>query len=438
MLEAGGDWGICGVTMRGDTSLQCVMHEQDNLYSVLTRDRDGETVQVVRALRKVLVAPLQQAELLALLRSPQVRIVSLTVTEKGYCHDARTGGLDFDHPTIQHDLGNPDHPASVPGYLVAALRVRRDNPFTVLSCDNLPHNGQLLREVVLQYAAALDAELAAWIAESVCFPCTMVDRIVPATTDEDRAAVACTLQCVDAWPVPGEAFRQWVIEDRFSLGRPAWERVGATLVDDVTPYEMAKLRMLNGAHSTMAYLSALADFETVDQAIGDPTMHALIHAMMSEEIIPTLSAPGDFDLLAYRDALLQRFANPALKHKCMQIAADGSLKLPPRLLGTITERLAAGACCRRLTLAVAAWMRFLLRHSDTGHALEVNDPRAAQLTTLAAQSTGDNRRLMDSLLALRDIFPEQLADNQIFRAELATALHDLTTLGARTTIKLYG
>lgn len=437
MLAAGGDWAICGVTVLDEPAMQQVMKAQDNLYTVLSSDRDGQQAQVVRAIREVLVAPRQQAEVLARMRDPRVRIVSLTVTEKGYCYDARTGGLDFAHPAIQHDLANPDTPRSVPGYLVAALRARRDKPFTVLSCDNLAHNGTILRNVVVQYAKAIDAELGQWIADTVRFPCTMVDRIVPATTDEIRDTVARIMGCVDAWPVPGEAFRQWVIEDDFPLGRPAWEKAGAMLVDDVIPYELAKLRMLNGTHSTMAYLGVLGGFETVDAAIADPSMYRLIHAMMSEEIAPTLSVPASFDRAAYRDQLLARYANPNLKHKTLQIAADGSLKLPPRLLGVIAERLAAGQPCRRAILAVAAWMRFLLRRTDAGLGYEVNDPQAERLCALAEQSAGDKHRLMTALLAVEDIFPPTLAANAEFRAGLSAALDSLATQGVQATLARY-
>ncbi|HSD38979.1 MAG TPA: mannitol dehydrogenase family protein [Rhodocyclaceae bacterium] len=437
MLAAGGDWGICGVTVLDEPAMQQALSEQDNLYAVLTSDRDGQQAQIVRAIRKVLVAPRQQAEVLAQMRDPRVRIVSLTVTEKGYCYDAKTNGLDFKHPAVQHDLLNPDAPKSVPGYLVAALRTRRDNPFTVLSCDNLAHNGTILRNVVVEYATVIDAELGKWVAESVRFPSTMVDRIVPATTDEIRETVDRLIGCHDAWPVPGESFRQWVIEDNFAAGRPAWEKVGAMLVDDVIPFELAKLRMLNGTHSTMAYLGVLGGFETVDKAIGDANMHKFIHAMMTEEIAPTLSVPDSFDRLAYRDQLLMRYANPALKHLTMQIASDGSLKLPPRLLGTIADRIATGTSYRRLVLAVAAWMRFLLRKSDAGVTYAINDPMASTLTELAERSQGDNAKLMELLLAVREVFPAELAGHAGFRQELASALDSLASRGARETIARY-
>ncbi|OZI21430.1 mannitol dehydrogenase [Bordetella genomosp. 9] len=433
MLAAGGDWGICGVSLRRPDTRDALA-PQGGLYSVLIRDADGERVQVVRALRRVLVATQEQDAVLDALRDSRVRIVSLTVTEKGYCLDPRTGGLDMTHPQVARDLRDPDHPQSVPGYLVAGLRARRDNPYTVLSCDNLAHNGAALRRVVLDYARALDAGLADWIERSVAFPSTMVDRIVPATTDADRAAAAAALGCVDAWPVPAESFRQWVIEDRFPAGRPAWERAGALLVEDVTPYETAKLRMLNGIHSTLAYLALLADIETVDRAIAQPDLHALAHRMMSEDIAPTLTVPAAFDRARYRDDLLARFANPALKHRCAQIAMDGSQKLPPRLLGTAADRLRDGHAVDRLALGVAAWMCFLSGRSESGAALELNDPMADRLSALAAPGADG---LADRLLAVADIFPPELAADARFTAAVRRACDALARDGALGTARRY-
>lgn len=433
MLAAGGDWGICGVSLRhADT--RDALEPQDCLYSVLVRDTDGERVRVVRALRRILVAPEQPQEVLAAMRDENVKIVSLTVTEKGYCQDAKTGGLDFAHPLIVQDLKNPEQPQSVPGYLVAALRTRRDRPFTVLSCDNLSHNGTALRRVVAEYAHALDPELGRWIETEVSFPSTMVDRIVPATSDADRASAAQALGCVDAWPVPSESFRQWVIEDRFPLGRPAWEQAGAFLVSDVTPYEIAKLRMLNGVHSTLAYLSLLADIETVDQAVANRDMHALLHKMMTADIAPTLTVPDTFDRMAYRDQLLKRLANPALKHRCSQISMDGSQKLAPRLLGTIADRLRDRQAIDRLALGVAAWMRFLQGKSDSGLALDISDPMAERLVALARTGPGD---MQDRLLAVREIFPKELAEDSRFTASVRNALAALGQDGALATVRRY-
>ena len=434
MLAAGGDWGSCGVTLLDEPAMRDALAPQDNLYSVLQRDATGERVVIVQALQEILVLSQQREQLMARFANPATRIVSVTVTEKGYCYDPATGGLDKAHALVQHDLAHPDIPQSLPGLIVAALKLRRANPFTVMSCDNLAHNGKVLRQVVVDFAAELDPELGAWIASSVKFPSTMVDRIAPATTEADRAAAARVLGTPDTWPVPCESFRQWVIEDSFAMGRPAWEAAGATLVEDVIPYELAKLRMLNGTHSTLAYLSLLAGYATVDEAIAQPALRLFIRNMMTDEIAPNLSVPESFDRLAYRDQLLARYANPALKHRTAQIAMDGSLKLPPRLLGTIAERLAQGLPINRHALAVAAWMRCWCGTADNGQAIEMSDPMAAHLQRIAAGSGGNAPRLMAGLLSVSAIFPSGLAQNIPFQVAVQNALLDLQR-GVRAALK---
>jgi fructuronate reductase len=438
MLAAGGDWGICGVTLQGDVDKRDALMAQQGLYSVVERGPGGARVTVVRALQEVLAMPHDQVALFARLADPLVRIVSLTVTEKGYYRDPKTGEVALEDPAVAHDLAHPHAPRTVPGILVAALRARRDaangEPFTVLSCDNLAHNGAALRQVVCSFARQADPELADWIAARVAFPSTMVDRIVPATTGAERATVAKALGYQDAVPVPCEPFRQWVIEDRFPAGRPAWDAVGAQLVSDVTPFELAKLRMLNGTHSTLAYLSMLGGFETIDAAIAHPALRNLIHSMMTREIAPTLNVPVSFDLLAYRDALLERYANPALKHRCAQIAMDGSQKIPPRLLATISARLAAGQPFTRLALAVAAWMMFLRGQAEDGTRYDINDPLASRLKALAASARGEPQALLDALLSVREVFPAELAALAAFRSALHEALQLLHNQGARGAI----
>ncbi|MCY0389577.1 mannitol dehydrogenase family protein [Robbsia sp. Bb-Pol-6] len=442
MLAEGGDWGICGVTLQGSVEKRDALVAQDGLYTVVERGPAGVRTTVARALREVLALPHDRARLFALLADARVRIVSLTVTEKGYCRDTRTGDIDREHAGVIADLAHPDAPVTVPGILTAALRQRRlagIAPFTVMSCDNLAHNGAALRKVVCSYARLRDAALAEWIEAAVAFPSTMVDRIVPATTDADRVTASESLGLHDALPVPCEPFRQWVIEDTFPSGRPAWDRTSAQLVDDVLPFEIAKLRMLNGAHSTLAYLSMLAGFETIDVAIGHAPMHAFIHALMTHEIIPTLQANPAFDPHAYRDALLTRFANPALKHRCAQIAMDGSQKIPPRLLATIDARLQRHAPITGLALAVGAWFVFLRGQADDGTRYDISDPLAARLQGLARQvqpdawAPGNEAALVDALLGCQDVFPPALAARADFRRPLIDAVRTLQA-GARQAI----
>ena len=320
---------------------------------------------------------------------PKIRIVSLTVTEKGYCHDPATGRLNRAHPDIVHDLAHPDAPRSAPGFLVRALARRRAAgvaPFTVLCCDNLPDNGAMVRGVVLELAGLVDPALADWIAEEGAFPSTMVDRIVPATKPEDIKHVAELTGSLDLSPVLHEPFRQWVVEDRFvGDARPDLGVVGVQLVQEVRPFELMKLRMLNGTHSSLAYLGYLAGHETIAETIADPVFADLCRHLWRAEIIPTLAPPEGEDLDRYAAALLERYANPAIRHRTWQIAMDGSQKLPQRILGTLADNRAAGRPSPGLTLAVAAWMRYVGGIDERGQPIDVRDPLAARLEALSGR-----------------------------------------------------
>ena len=437
-LAAGeSDWAICGASLRSpDTS--DALEPQDGLYTLAIRSGQGERLRVVGAVRRLLVAPRDPEALIAAMADPAVRIVSLTVTEKGYCHDPATGALREDHPDILADLASPQAPRSAPGFLVEALRRRREagaSPFTVLCCDNLPANGRTVAGVVRRLAELREPSLGRWIADEVAFPSTMVDRIVPATTEEDRAAVAARLGLDDAWPVTAEPFTQWVVEDRFPAGRPRLEEAGAEMVADVAPYELMKLRLLNGSHSTLAYLGYLAGYDTVSDAIANPAFAHLIRGLMDEEVTPTLAVPPGADLERYKASLLERFANPALKHRTWQIAMDGSQKLPQRLLGAIRDRLAAGAPIPRLALGVAAWMRYVLGVDEQGKPIDLRDPMSARLLDLAQAAGPNAERLAPVLLEVREIFGEDLARDPRFAAAVAEALRGLLAKGARRVVE---
>ncbi|MDK9695724.1 MAG: mannitol dehydrogenase family protein, partial [Siculibacillus sp.] len=367
-------WGILGVSLRS-TDTRDALAAQDWLYTVSAVDGSGARRRVVGSSTGVVVAPEDPTRVPRVLADPRVRIVSTTVTEKGYSHDPSTGRLREDDPDIRHDLADLDRPKTTLGVIASGLKARRAAglpPFTVLACDNLPSNGHTLRGLVVRFAELVDRDFGAWVAGEVRFPSTMVDRIVPATTDADRAAVSAALGLEDAWPIMTEPFSQWVVEDDFSLGRPAWEKTGAEFVKDVAPYELMKLRMLNGSHSTLAYLGYLMGHETVAAAMGEPALARLVADLMAKESAPTLPALA-VDLSAYRADLLARFRNPALKHRTWQIAMDGSQKLPQRLLGTIRDRLRIGAPIDRLALGVAAWMRYVTGIDEKGDAIDVRD-----------------------------------------------------------------
>lgn len=427
-------WGIVGASLRRPDTKEA-LEPQDGLYTIAVRDASGTHPRVIGSILKVMDANTEREELLALMASPAIRIVSLTVTEKGYCHDPATGELDQRHSDIVHDLAHPETPKSAPGMLVEALARRRAAgvaPFTVMSCDNLPNNGETARRIVTRFARLRDAALGEWVAD-VAFPSTMVDRIVPSTTDADRAEVAGLIGAEDAWPIMTEPFTQWVVEDHFPGGRPAFETVGAQLVTEVEPYERMKLRMLNGSHSTMAYLGYLGGYQFIAEVMGDAAYVKLVHGLMTEEAMPTLDMPG-VDLGAYRDELLERFRNPALKHRTWQIAMDGSQKLPQRLLGTIRDRLAAGEGIERLALGVAGWMRYVTGVDETGGEIDVRDPLALRMQAIAADAGDDPEALFEGLVALSEIFGSDLSDNTGFRDAVVGHLESLYEEGARATV----
>ncbi len=434
LLASDPSWGIVGASLRRPDTKEA-LEPQDGLYTIAVRDAAGTHPRVIGSILSVMDANSQRDDLLALMADPSIRIVSLTVTEKGYCHDPATGELDRNHPDIVHDLANPAAPKSAPGMLVEALARRKAAglaPFTVMSCDNLPNNGHTAKRIVTALAALRDAELGKWV-EAAAFPSTMVDRIVPSTTDADRAEIAGLIGAEDAWPIMTEPFTQWVIEDNFPSGRPAFETVGAQLVEDVEPFEHMKLRMLNGSHSTMAYSGHLGGYEYIAEVMGDPAYVKLIHGLMSEEVMPTLDMPG-VDLGGYRDELLERFRNPALKHRTWQIAMDGSQKLPQRLLGTIRDRLKDGQGIERLALGVAAWMRYVTGVAEDGSEIDVRDPHALKMMAIAADAGDDPEALFDGLVRMSEIFGDDLAENTAFRVAVVGHLTRLFDEGARASV----
>ncbi|MFC5067913.1 mannitol dehydrogenase family protein [Flaviflagellibacter deserti] len=426
------DWAILGASLRSPDTRDA-LRPQDGLYTVLVRSSDAIRPRVIGSIRELLVAPDNPEALLKAMGDPNVRIVSLTVTEKGYCHDPATGQLREDHPDILHDLSFPLTPKSAPGVLVEALRRRREDgiaPFTVLCCDNLPSNGKTVRRVVSRFAELRDPDLGRFVAEEVAFPSTMVDRIVPATTDADRELVAERLGVTDSWPVSTEPFSQWVIEDHFPTGRPRFELAGAELVADVEPYEAMKLRLLNGSHSTLAYLGYLAGHETISDTMAAPAFVRLVRGLMDEEVTPTLRVPPGADLASYKNSLLARFENTALRHRTWQIAMDGSQKLPQRLLGTARDRLKAGAPIDRIALGVAAWMRYVTGKDEKGAEIDVRDPLAERLRSLANAAGPEASRLAPALLDVREIFGDDLPNDPRFTTPVQNALATLLSKGA--------
>ena len=435
-------WGIVGVSLR-QPDTRDALQPQDGLYTLAIRDADAQgqprqRLQVIGAVRRLLVAAEDPQAVLAQIAAPETRIVSLTVTEKGYCHDPATGALRLDHPDIVHDLAHPTAPRSAIGMLVYGLQlryVRGLGPLTLMSLDNLPANGRVLRAAVLRFAQEIHPALAERIDAECRFPCSMVDRIVPRTTDADRAAVSQALGCEDRWPVLGEPFFDWAVEDEFAAGRPDWTLGGARFVTDAEPFERLKLRMVNGTHSSIAYLGAMAGWQTVDKAIAQPALRTHIEALMRDEIEPTLTDLPGLDLAAYRCNLLQRYANPALAHRTQQIAMDGSQKLPQRLLGTLRDRLAKGLPVPRMALGVAAWMHYLRGVDELGQTYVIDDPHAAALTALYQRTLGQGVTLqaVHDMLAYAPVFGD-LAGHATLAQALLSALQSLQTQGVAATL----
>ncbi len=428
----GGDlrWGVLGASLRSP-GVRDQLNPQDGLYTLVVRDGSDEHLRVVGAGCGVLVGPEDPVALVAAMAHPEVHIVTLTVTEKGYRLDPATGHLLADDPDVVADLADIAAPRTAPGFVVAALRARKARglkPFTVISCDNLPHNGRRIRAGVLAMARRIDPALAKWIETEGAFPQTMVDRIVPATTPDDIAGLAARLGVEDRGMVKAEPFSQWVIEDWFAGERPDFLSLGVQLTHAVEPWEDAKLRLLNGAHSAIAYLGALSGHEHVHEAVAVPTFRAYVEALW-DEAQTTLNPPPGLDIPAYREALMARFSNPALMHRTRQIAMDGSQKLPQRLLAGAAERLAAGKGIAALALGVAAWMKWQSGVTESGEGFVVDDPLAAKTAERLAGAEDDASRVL-ALLGLSAVFPPKLAADGRFAVAVTGAYLSLSRNGA--------
>lgn len=436
-------WAVLGASLRR-ADMADALRPQNGLYSLRVDGSDGATHRVVGSLLDVVVAPQDPERLLAAMAAPQTRIVGLTITEKGYARDPASGRLDVDRDDVRADLDGwgARAPGSAVGFIVAALarRLAADvAPFTALSSDNLPDNGAALRGVVLDFVDALGARapqgLRAWIEAHGAFPSAMVDRIAPAPAEVDAAAAQAALGLRDAAPVATEPFSQWVVEDRFACGRPDLGAVGVELVDDVAPFERMKLRMLNGAHSTIAYLGALAGHTHVADVMADAPLRTLVEGLMRREAARTVDLP-EATLTAYADRLLTRFDNPALRHRVAQIAMDGSQKLPQRLLAPIRESRASGRPAPRATLGVAGWIAYASGRAVPGGPARgsIDDPLAARFAEIAASAGEDAAALAAGFLDLRAVFGD-LVEDAAFRGAVAADVASLLASGVRATVR---
>lgn len=436
--EQGSDWGYCEVNLIGGEKQIEDLKQQDYLFSVCEMSYDDWSTRVVGVVKQALHADVDGiSKVLDVMTRPEIAIVSITVTEKGYCYLPTTASIDTHNELIKYDIANPTKPKTVPGVIVEALRLRQEKglpAFTVMSCDNMPENGHVTRNVVLALAKMRDAKLAQWIEENVSFPSTMVDRIVPAATNQTMEKIQQQLGGIDdPAGIAGEPFKQWVIEDNFVAGRPQWQKAGAELVNDVLPYEEMKLRMLNGSHSFLAYLGYLGGYRHIDECMQDANYVKAARHLMLQEQAPTLKVQG-VDLQAYADSLLDRYRNTGLKHRTWQIAMDGTLKLPQRMLDSIRYHLAHNTAFDCLALGVAAWMRYVSGIDDAGHLIEVCDPSVDKIKALVANSA-DNQERVKALLSLTHVFGEDLTNNSKFIEQVTDAYISLRNIGAKQTVE---
>lgn len=436
MASRGGQWGIAGVSLRHAT-VRDQLAPQDCLYVARIQDNVATTHRLIGAIRSVDVAPEDPRRVVKLIADPAIRVITITVTEKGYCLRPESGALDIDNPGIAQDLDRLQEPQTMIGFLVAGLQWRRKSgapPISIVSCDNLPGNGRRLEAAVREFAAIACPELIDWLAGNAAFPATMVDRIVPATADDDVDGAAADIGLRDEALVKTEPFTQWVIEDRFANDRPAWESGGAIFVDDVGPWESAKLRLLNGPHSAIAYLGYLGGCEYVHEAMGRGDYVSFVRDLMTREISPVTPEPRGLDHGAYIDDLLMRFSNASLRHRTCQIAMDGSQKLPQRLLETVRAQLRRGGPIAGLALAIAGWIRYALGRDEQGAPITVQDPFADRFSAIAALGARDADEVVSSFLSIPEIFGTDLASNRRFTSTVAARLRELLEHGAAATI----
>ncbi len=428
----GSDWGICGVgLLKYDAKMRDALRSQDCLYTLVERDADQDSARIIGSITDYLFAPEAAQTVIDTMASPQCRIVTLTITEGGYYVIEGSGELDVDNPTIQHDLQHPEQPVGIYGYLAAALNKRRQNgqpPFTTLSCDNIQGNGNLVGKMLIAFAKLQNPALGEWIAANAAFPNSMVDRITPATTPADLQMVADKFSIDDAWPVVAEPFCQWVVEDRFCAGRPDWESVGVQMTDDVHPYEMMKLRLLNASHSLLGYAGSLLGYTYSSEAMDNALIRQVIERLM-DEVSPTLLPLPGIQLDEYKQTLIERFSNPKVRDQLSRLCLNGSDKIPKFILGSLRDELAEGGSITYLSFAIALWFRYLNGQDEQNKPLPIDDPMAQLLTEKALAGKNDPTLLLN----IETIFGA-LSKSPALVAAVTHHLQQLYALGTKETL----
>jgi len=431
------EWAYCGVgLLPHDAAMRDALLPQDCLYTVVERSADGDAPRVIGSLLNYLHAPENPEAVLEKMASPDTRIVSMTITEGGYYVNEATGEFNDTHPDIVHDLQHPQQPKCSFGYLVEALDRRRQRglpPFSVMSCDNLQHNGTIAKKMITAFARRRDPALADWMEQHCAFPNSMVDRITPATTDEHRALLKEKFGLEDRWPVVTEPFLQWVIEDNFPGGRPAWEDVGAQMTSDVLPYEKMKMRLLNASHQAMCYIGMLLGYQFAHETMQDERIRKLVRIMMDDEVTPLLTPPFGINLEAYKQTLIERFSNPTIRDQLPRIGTEGSARIPGFILPSVLDALQRGGQIKIMCFTVAAWFRYLTGSDDQGHKLPINDPLAEKLQEHAKRGGRD----ASVMLGLSEIFGQDLITSTAFVDQVQQALNSFYDKGAEATLIEY-
>ncbi|MEX3006931.1 mannitol dehydrogenase family protein [Hoeflea sp. TYP-13] len=428
------DWAVIGAGVQpSDAEMRSKLQAQDWLTTVVELAPEGLSACICGAM--VDFIDIDPTALVEALTRPDIRIVSLTITEGGYYVDPQSGGFDLSHADILRDIAAPDDPRTVFGLLIAGLRRRREEglpPFTIMSCDNLPDNGTVTRNAVVGLAGAISPELGSWIGQNVAFPSGMVDCITPATSERERQIVRDRFGIEDAAPVVCEPFRQWVLEDNFPAGRPALEKVGVEFVDDVAPYELMKLRILNGGHAAIAYPAALLGIEYVHEAMAHPLIQAYLEKLVHEEIIPTVPKITGVDFADYFASVAGRFSNPAVGDTVARLCFDGSNRQPKFIFPAIAERLSNGHSVEGLALEVALWCRYCAGTDESGNAIAVNDENAELLFELAM-----NARSNPAVFLEQESVFGPLGSDDAFRSSFAAALERIWAEGTEAALRRY-
>ena len=429
-------WGILAVSLNSEVTFN-KLAGQDLVFNAVSTSSAKKRIKKISSISDFIVARKDGQSVLDALSDEQIEILSLTITEKGYHYNSEKKELDFGNEYIIDDLEYPENPKTAVGFIVAGLRERYLNgqiPFTILSCDNLPQNGAVVKKIVLDFAQKIDPNLATWISKEVCFPSSMVDRITPATKDQDIINFAEEYGVYDPSLVVHEEFFQWVVEEKFFSATPKFELAGIQIVSNVELHEKMKLRCLNGTHSALAYLGYLAGFNTIAECASNDSLVNYIQYLWDKEIIPTLETPEGENLNDYCGKLLERYQNPAIEHRTWQIAMDGSQKLPQRILETVSDLLKHQRNFQGLALTIAAWIKYITGIDFNGETIDVRDPMANAFAMIAKKSK-KSENYVDAILDLSQVFPANLRNSSTFRIEIQKSYKLLEKYGSLVSVQ---